>query len=167
VRQVAYDIKPQQVIQNQALSNTDKQLLSSEVVVTLKGLTDMEMRSFVHSLQQAVPGVSAISKQYFKRDAMLNDENLIKLGNGEPVDFVESGYSFNWYTLFDKNDPYGAKAGGVEPVPGAPQPSAPTGLPVASQPATPIPSVMAPPAAVNPAPPVAAPAPAAPAAGGQ
>ena len=141
VRQVAYDIKPQEIIANQALSNTDKQLISSEVNVTLKGLTDLEMRSFVHVLQDAVPGISTISKQYFRREQELNDENLIKLGNGEPVDFVESGYSFKWYTLFDKNDPYGIHAGEAAPAPGA-TPVAP-GTPVAPTAATvpPIPPV--------------------------
>lgn len=110
VRLVAYDIKPQVVITNQALINTDKQLLSSDVDVRLQGLTDLEMRSFVRTLQDAMPGLSAISQQSYRRLADLDDANLIKLGNGEPVDFVESTYSFKWYTIYDKPDPLGLQA---------------------------------------------------------
>ncbi len=161
VRQVAYDIKPQQIIENKALVNTDKQLLSSDVTVTLKGLTDLEMRSFVHVLQDAILGFSTISRQSFKRDAELNDANLIKLGNGEPVDFIQSEYTFSWYTLYDKPDPLGMNAPAAPPVNTVP------GMPVpAANPAAPsIPPVTqtAPPAVAAPA----TPAPVAPPAGGQ
>jgi hypothetical protein len=140
VRQVAYDIKPQMVVENAALSNTDKQLLKSEILVTLKSATDMEIREFVHTLQDLVPGISTIKQQSFTRGAELNDENLISLGNGEPIDFVDSSYSFDWYTLSAKKDPLGLQspADGMGGLPGVPvDPTQPTAIP-AVVPTTPV-----------------------------
>jgi hypothetical protein len=105
VRQVGYDIKPLTVVANQALSNTDVELLKSEVSVTLRSATDLEIREFVHVLQDSTPGFSAIKQQSFTRAEDLNDVNLIKLGNGEAIDFVDSQYTFEWFTLRDKADP--------------------------------------------------------------
>lgn len=120
VRQVAYDIKPLTVVANQALSNTDVELLKSDVSVTLRSATDMEMREFVRVLQDSTPGFSAIKQQEFTRIEDLNDVNLIKFGNGEPVDFVESKYTFEWFTLRDKADPLDMQTGTQPDAMGAP-----------------------------------------------
>lgn len=147
VRLVSYDIKPQLIVANQALSNTDKQLLSSDVEVRLKGLTDLEMRSFVHTLQQSIPGLNTITEQSFTRFDELNDENLIKLGNGDPVDFVESAYKFKWYTIYDKPDPLGIQTpDGSAPPAGGAVPGVPVAPAVDPAAVAPIPPVTTDPA---------------------
>ena len=140
VRQVAYDIQPLTVINNQALANTDKQLVKTQVSVSLLGATDLEMREFLHALQQAVPGLSTITAQRFERAEPLTSDNLVKFGNGNAIDFVKSNYSFDWYNLQDKPDPLGMQQGQQ----GAPQnpvvPSAAASLSPAAIPAVPTPA---------------------------
>ncbi|HEY1096121.1 MAG TPA: hypothetical protein VGF14_02675 [Alphaproteobacteria bacterium] len=155
VRQVSYDVKPLTLVNNNALSNTDKELVKSEVTVSLRSMTDLEMREFVHALQDSTPGFSTIKAQSFEVADELNDMNLIRLGNGDVVDFVMSSYSFDWYTLRDKIDPLEMQTpeNGQVPVAGMPvAPADATGVvPAPAVPVNPDPGVV-PPAAPAPAP---------------
>lgn len=102
VRGITYKIDPQIVVDHAALSSSEDQLILSPITVSMKGLTDREMRFFLEKMQTKFPGL-IVAKQYkFTRTSDVTQEELRRLSEKEATDFVSCEFLLSWYNIVPK-----------------------------------------------------------------
>ena len=103
LRGIQYNINPQTVVSHPEDYMMAHNIVQSEINVGLKGLTDLEMREFINKMTSQFSGLVVFRAAEFKRESPVTPENLARLSNKMPVDFVTGTASFTWYSLVEKS----------------------------------------------------------------
>lgn len=99
LRGISYTIAPVENAKHPEQDGVDGTLSLSRIKVEMRGLSDIEMRDFIHSMRRDFGGLVTLRAIEFKREKPLTQDNLEQLKNGKPVDFILGKADFDWYTI--------------------------------------------------------------------
>mgnify|MGYP000373140667 CR=1 FL=1 len=102
LRGITYDIKPQEKVDHPQSYALNKELVRSNMNVSFKGLTDLEMRDFIQKVTRDFNGLVIVEKVSFERADELDMQHLASLSKQELVDFVSGSADFYWYSIIEK-----------------------------------------------------------------
>lgn len=99
LRDMTYSISPIEKMTTQSAQGLDGELVRSKISVTMKGLSDIEMREFVDVMREDFGGLILLRSAEFKLEKPITPENLKKLVSGENIEFVSGKVSLEWYSI--------------------------------------------------------------------
>lgn len=103
VKTLTYNIQPIEYVENdQSYALVDHDLIKSKVSVDVTALLDLEVLALQAMFNDEFPGQTILEEVTYERSNPITQENLVKIGNGENIDFMRGKLNFSWYSLSPK-----------------------------------------------------------------
>lgn len=102
VKTLTYNIEPIQYIEHEHSYALDYDLIRSNVSVDVTALLDLEVLALQSMFNDEFPGKTVLEKVSYTRTNPITQENLVKIGNGQLIDFMRGKIDFSWYSLVEK-----------------------------------------------------------------
>jgi hypothetical protein len=103
VLKAKYDISSALVRSNENLSNSDQVILSSDLIVNIDAMDDIDFYSFIYWLRNTFPGHVTIESINMQRMNDVNDVTVRQIGSGLPLTMIKGDISAKWRTVVPKS----------------------------------------------------------------
>lgn len=99
-----WKVSPLEAVSNAEAQKIEKQLVRSEIEVSLEAFLDTDVFSYLDRINKEFPGQTRLIEMSLERGEALTNDALTSVANGRPVAFVKGKMLFEWYTLVGKED---------------------------------------------------------------
>lgn len=99
LQDMSYTIAPLETITDQSTQGVESAFVRSKVSLTMRGVTDIEMRDFIDLMREDFGGLVILRSLDLRRDQDFTPENLKRLSRGDKVDFVSGKADLEWYSV--------------------------------------------------------------------
>lgn len=99
VLKASYNINSASVEQSEAARQIGHVILNSPIRVEIDAMDDKDFYSFIHLMENAFPGHTAIKNIKIERVLDVNEATLRAVGSGMPVVLIKGNVDFIWRTM--------------------------------------------------------------------